>query len=140
MTYMRSGSTTRTPIRAMSRDDYMSLGDRTTEGLPSQYMVSDTLAGKTVTLWPVPDATGDTITYRAVLRSLDFDTGANTPDFPSEWTQCLIYGLAADLAWDYGDPAMAGQLRSIFLSEKQKLIEAGTEHGHVTFVPWGNGY
>lgn len=138
MNYKRSGENARTPIRAMSRDDYMNIGDRTIEGVPAQFYVSEALSGLTVYLYPVPDATGDTITYSAVLRGQDFDTGADTPDFDPAWTSCLVYGLAADLCFDYGKPQMAMQLRSVFEAEKSKLIEAGTEHGHVTLVPFGS--
>lgn len=138
MNYMRSGTTSRSPIRSMSRDDFMNLTDRTSSGVPSMFYVSKALSGLTVTLWPVPDATGDTVTYSAVLRSQDFDTGANTPDFDPAWTQCLVLGLAADIAFDYGQPAIAAQLRAAFMEEKTRLIEQGTEVGHVTLVPFAN--
>lgn len=138
MNYKRSGENGRSVIRAISRDDWMALSDRTQTGAPSLFYVSETLSGLTVSLWPVPDATGDTVTYNAVLRSQDFDTGANTQDFPPEWTGCLIYGLAADLAPDYKQAALGQQLRGWFLDEKNRLLNAGTEQGNVILVPFGS--
>lgn len=135
--YKRSGESTRTPIRSMSRDDWMSLPNRTTEGTPSLFYIARTLSGLTVHLWPVPDQSSDTVTYQAVLRSLDFDTGANTPDFDPAWTQCLVFGLAADIAFDYGQPQLAAQFRAFFLEEKTRLLAQGTEHGNLTLMPWG---
>lgn len=137
MNYMRSGSTSRSPIRAISRDDWMSVTDRTTTGTPSQFYVSRVLGQLTINLWPVPDATGDTVTYSAVLRSFNFDTGSNTPDFDSAWTACLVYGLAADLGFDYGQAELSAQLRQIFNEEKMRLLNEGTETGNATLVPWG---
>lgn len=138
MNYKRSGQNGRSPIRQISRDDWMNIADRTVRGVPSVFYVSETLSGITVSLWPIPDASSDTVTYSAVVRSFDYDTAANTSDFTQEWQMCLVYGLAADLAFDYGQPQLAQQLRSVFMEEKGRLLESGTENGNVQLVAWGN--
>src|SRR5688572_12195966 len=102
MRYTRSGETAPAGyISPMSRDEYMLVGDRTSEGIPRQFYVERTLTAKTVYLYPVPDATGDTIEYAVATRTADFTSGADTPDFPSEWTSCLVYGLTMELAPKY---------------------------------------
>lgn len=136
MTYVVSGETSRQPIQPISRDEYVLL-DRGTSGRPQFYFLERTLTTFSVTLWPKPDATGDTIEYTAVVRSQDFDTGANTPDFPPEWTNCLVYGLSGLIAPTYKQPQLGNMYMQQFESEKARLIQRDTEVGNVVFVPWG---
>lgn len=138
MTYTVAGQTSRSIITQMSRDDYMRISDRTQQGTPSLYFEEQTLAGLTVTLWPVPPGTGDTVEYACVLRVQNFDTAANTPDFPVEWTNVLVYGLAKDLAYDYGDPVLAQALLQEYEREKALMIQQSTEHGNLILAPWGS--
>lgn len=137
LNFKRSAGNGRSPVRVISRDDYMLIGDRTTTGAPSVVFVEKTLSSLTLNFWPIPDASSDTIEYAAVLRSLDYSTGANTSDFPQEWQQALVYGLAADLAFDYGQPELAAQLRAVFTEEKVKQRESSTETGNARLVPFG---
>ena len=51
----------------------------------------------------------DVIRYSKVLRLQDFDAAADNPDFPARWTQALIYGLASDLAPEFGLKDALGQ-------------------------------
>ena len=54
----------------------------------------------------------DVIRYTKVLRLQDFDAAADNPDFPVRWTQALIYGLASDLAPEFG-------LKDVFVQRAQ---------------------
>jgi hypothetical protein len=138
MTYMVSGQTSRSIVTQMSRDDYMRLSDRTQQGTPTLYFEEQTLTGLTVTFWPVPPATGDTIEYACLLRAQNFDAASNTPDFPSEWTNVLVFGLAKDLAYDYGDPVLAQALSQEYEREKEIMVQQGAEHGNTILVPFGS--
>lgn len=140
--YRRAGQNTRTPIRLISLDDFQLIPDRTIQGVPTMMLVEKTLPTTvTVTLFPTPDATGDTITYQAMLRAQDYDTGAQTGDFPSRWVLCLKYGLSAELALAYGGQvALARSLRSMFLEEKERQLNASGEKGGFRMVPWGGSY
>lgn len=142
LNHKRSSSTSRTPIRLISRDDFMALPDRTQEGVPTFAMAEQTLPTTvTVTFWPVPDATGDTIEYPAILRAQDYDTGAQTGDFPARWLQCLTYGLTAELALAYGGQVqLARSMRTLFLEEKERQIGASGEKGGLRLVPFGGSY
>lgn len=139
MSFIRAGATSRSPIYAMSRDDYMHITDRTSEAVPSRFLVEKTLSGITVTLWPVPDATGDTIEYAAYLRALDYDSGATHSDFPTKWIAALVYGLSAELAPAYSQPQLVTVFRPLFQAERQKQLMDDTERGGLTLVPFG-GY
>lgn len=59
----------------------------------------------TVTVWPTPDATMPVgsrlrLTYQTPFEY--FIAGVDTPDFPEEWNNALIYNLAYLLADEYG--------------------------------------
>lgn len=141
LNYMRSGTTARTPIMAISRDDYMQLADRTTSGLSTLFFFERALPTTvTVTLWPVPDATGDTVSYYAYLRAQDFDTGAQTGDFPTSWLDCLVFGLTARLAPAYKQLDAAGMYEKLFQMEKDKLLRSDGERGNLRMVPFGGSW
>jgi hypothetical protein len=139
--FVRSGATTGSPVTPMSDDDYTAIADPTTEGAPSRYLLRQALPTTlTVTLWPVPDTTGDAFVYRAMLRAADFSTGANTGDFPARWQMALQLGLEAAIGSAYGKtPNEVVTMTRTFLAEKDRQLSAGGEEGPVWFVPWMNG-
>lgn len=139
MNFYRSGETTRVTIEPMPRDEYMKIPDRTVEGVPTRYYIEHTLGTRTVYLDPVPDATGDTIEYVAVLRGQDFTAGSETPDFTSKWGSCLVYGTTMELCPKFRQANQIGTWRQLFEDEKARLIMDDTEKGDMTFVPF-QGY
>lgn len=134
-----SAPTTNTVVVPMSRDDYTKLADRTNQGLSSQYLFERTLSGATVTLWPVPDTTGDTLEYVAVARGKDAAGGGFTMDFPTKWLDCLRYGLAASLAPAYNQVQNAIYWEKKFEDEKERLLGDDTERGNITLAPVSTG-
>jgi hypothetical protein len=142
MRYTRAGETAPAGyIRPMSRDEYMEIGDRAQAGIPSRFFVERTLTAKTVYLWPVPDTTGDTIEYAVATRTADFTSGADTPDFPAEWTSCLVYGLTMELAPKFDQADLIGTYKPLFENELARLVNADTEKGPMVFSPmyYGGG-
>jgi hypothetical protein len=143
VSYLEAGGTTRTPVHPMTLDDYRYKPDRTTQAsIPTNYVIEKTLsgAGRTLlamTLYPVPDSTGDTVEYTAAIRAKDYVTGADTSDFPANWIQALVYGLSAEIAPAYNQAGLAGQFRQMFLEEKERQLGADNEHQGLTLVPFG---
>lgn len=141
--YVVSGQTTRSQIQACSRDDYMVLGDRTLTGIPILQFVEKSLDVNglqfcTVTLYPVPANTGDTVEYQAVVKARDQNTDADTLDITQLWIRCLVFGLSLDLAMPYG-LAMdrISFLQTSFENERQRCLEQDGERGNVQLVPFG---
>ena len=143
MRYVRAGQNTATNIFPISQDDYVQIPDRTVQGVPTSVFVDHTLASEapisrvTLYFWPVPDATGDSIRYSAMMRSNDMLTGDNLPGLPQEWVRCLVYGLSMELAPAYQQIALLREYRSLFEREKEKLLASGGEQGGLTLVPFG---
>ena len=135
--YVRSGETTGLQVLAMSRMDYMTLADRTTSGPARQFFFEQTLSGSTLKLWPVPDQTGDTLEYVAYTRAADFTSGSTNPDFPSEWSDCLIYGLTVALAPKFMQTGLIATFKPLYNEALRNLVDSDTEHGNLVLVPWG---
>lgn len=135
--YTRSGETAAMQALAMSRMDYMVLADRTMAGPSRQFFFEQTLSGATLKLWPVPDQTGDTLEYVAYTRAADFTTGAETPDFPSEWSNCLVYALTAELAPKFMQTGLIQTFKPLYEQELSNLVNSDSERGNMVLSPWG---
>jgi len=136
--YTRAGATSSLQGLPMSRHNYMELADRTTPGPSTTYYVEQLLTTTTVYLWPVPDASGDTIEYTVCVRGADFTSGSDTPDFWAEWTTCLVYGLTAELAPKLSQTALMDRYKPLFEAELRKLADGDNERGPMTLVPYGS--
>lgn len=76
-------------------------------GIPVSYTYQPQVNTGLLSVWPIPDASVPVgtrlfITYQRPIEV--FDAAANTPDFPQEWGNALIYTLALTLADEYGQP------------------------------------
>ena len=140
--YTKSGATAGRPLLPMTRDEYMALPDRTiTADVPTNYFIEKALTNGraliTLYLYPEPEDASDTVEYAAFLRAKDFNTGATHPDFPSSWTRCLGFMLAADLAPDYGQIGMVRTFQSIYEPLLDKLLGADNEKQGLTMIAFG---
>ena len=88
----------------MAREDYFSLGDRTSASVPNQMYLDRGLTSQNVFVYP-RFLGGDQIiefTYQAPFQ--DFDASSDTPDFPQEFYLALMVELASLLGPKNGVP------------------------------------
>lgn len=137
--FMVSGETTRTVVKPITRDQYMSISDRTTTGQPIQYFLEKTLTTVTLYLYPVPQDAGS-LEYAAVLKARDEDSGTVTADFPAKWLQTLRWGLAMNLCAPYNQSAKVAVFKALFDGERQKVINDDNERGDIQFMPYGDSH
>lgn len=130
----------RVPLNIYTDYDFKILSNFTnTLGTPVQIYYQPLAKTGTIRLWPIPDATfssGNTIeiTYQRPFE--DFDNSTDEPDFPSYWTKAIIWGLAAELAPEYGLPlADRGYLDKKAIDAKELALSYGTEEGSLRFMP-----
>ena len=135
--YTRSGETSAMQVLAMSRMDYMVLADRTMAGPARQFFFEQTLSGATLKLWHVPDQSGDTLEYVAYTRAADFTSGSDTPDFPSEWSNCLVYALTIELAPKFMQTGLIQTYKPLYDEELSNLVNNDGERGNLVLSPWG---
>jgi hypothetical protein len=94
-----------TSLSPLSLEDYNNLPNKSVTGTPVSYYYSPTLTNGTLKLWPVPSTSVASnytldINYHSPIE--DFDNSTDEPDFPQEWIEALVYGLARRLARKYG--------------------------------------
>jgi hypothetical protein len=89
-------------IMPIARKDF-NLLNTTTVGRPLQYSYQSFINSGVFSLWPIPDAAYTMeITYQEQQQG--FTSADETPDFPQEWQNALVFGLASLLAPEYGLP------------------------------------
>lgn len=105
---LQTATGTRTDMTPLGRQRFDILSSATSaSGRPTQYSYQPKINFGTLSVWPAPDSTtvsGFTIDiyYRAPFEG--FTASAETADFPQEWQNPIIYGLALSLAPEYGVP------------------------------------
>jgi len=95
MVVRRSGSDL--SMSRISRDTYLSINSKTTEGRPSQFFV-DRQITPAIKIWPTPENSTDVLVYDCLTRIDDADTFTNTIEVPFRFYPCLAAGLAYYLA------------------------------------------
>lgn len=121
--FYRDGSND-TQVEIISRSDYYKLGDKSSEGIPTQLYYDPQLTSGVLYVYNPADATtaGNTLHLIYQRPFEDVDALGDDLDFPQEWYFALEYALAVDLALRNGiKPARIGQLES---KAKEYLYEA----------------
>lgn len=111
-----------------SRYDFNRLPSSTT-GTPVHFTFNPNLENGTLTIWPAPDAGAVSSKSLVVVYQKEFDgfvSGTNTPDFPSYWTDAIIYELAVNVAPEYGTPL---QDRQMLKTEAKTYLEQAQGYG-----------
>lgn len=108
-------------------------------GAPVSYTYQPKINVGILSLWPLPDATAAAayvlqLTYQR--PSEGFTAAGETPDFPQEWQNALIYNLAVGLAPEFGVPL---EDRKLLIQEAEKhlntALQGGAEEASFFFKP-----
>lgn len=87
-----------------------------------------------INLWPKPSDATTSITIRYQAPFEDMTSSTDDLDFPSEWTEAVIYLLAVRLAPEYGVPIMdRQQLKKEADELHATAMMFGTEEGSLFF-------
>ena len=120
MVVRRSGSDI--SINRISRSDYLAIPDKDDQGRPSEFFV-DRLITPTVTIWPVPENSTDTLIYYRLVRIDDADASVNTMEVPFRFLPSLVSGLAYCIAMKRAPTRMA----DLKMSYEEDFFRAATE-------------
>ena len=136
------GETTQTDryITPVSRTDYASYSNKSTEGFPTTFWFNRQIE-PTVTLWPVPDSNGPyTLNYYACTQMQDANiAGAETPDIPYLWNDAFVAGLAHRLARVY-KPELEPVRKADAKEAWDIAATQNTENVSLSLVPGLSGY
>lgn len=127
------------PMRIITRDEYLRLGDKSTSGQPTQIYYDP--QRDTGILYVYPPANASAVNYKQIKFTYqkpfeDFDASTDNPDFPQEWYEALKYGLASRLAGEYGiSMDDRRQLMQEAILIKNEALGFGTEEGSFWITP-----
>lgn len=89
------------PVTIVSRNDYLSNPDKTSQGDVIQVYYQPKLGNGELSVWSTSDR-NDSLLRFSYNKPLEiFDTNINTPNFPSEWYLTCAYTLATIIAPEY---------------------------------------
>ena len=84
-------------ITRFSREEYISIPNKTVQSIPSSYYI-DRTKNPVLNLWPTPDSTYRYIIYNRQRYPQDIGKLINNVDTPQRFYEALVAGLAAKLA------------------------------------------
>ena len=117
----------------ISRDAYLGIPTKTTEGRSTQFFLDRQLTPE-LKLWPVPDNSTDVLVYDCLTRIDDADTMTNTMDVPFRFYPCLTAGLAYYLAIKRA-PERVMMLKSMYEEEIRRAIDEDRDRASFQISP-----
>ena len=120
-------------LSRISRGEYLSIPNKSTQGRPSQYYYNSQTIPE-ITLWSTPDNSSDTLVYYYVQRIQDADALVNTTDAPFRFLPCIISGLAYYLAVKRA-PERLQLLKSIYEEEFQRAADEDEDRVSLKLQP-----
>ena len=128
-----------TPLQILSQQEYNILGSKGSSGVLNSIYMDARVDSSIFYTYLTPDVYTATTYYIYVVfqrMMADVQDGAVPPDFPVEWMQTLIWGLADQLAIEYDVPANHRQeiaMRAAAYVEKMASFDI--ESTSTFFVP-----
>jgi hypothetical protein len=120
-----------TGLTLLSFNDYFSgIPDKTTSGRPTHITFKEGTTSNTIYVWPVPT---ETLTVRAlgVYEISDMDSASDANLFPKQWSQIIVWKLAAVLCYHYGvDPNTKAQIEG----KAEELYQKGRIDNFITKI------
>jgi len=126
-------SSTDYSIDRISRDDYISIPNKTQQARPSQFFV-DRQINPTLKLWPIPENSTDVVVVDKLVRIDDADTQINTLEIPFRFYPCLAAGLAYYLAIKRA-PDRVQLLKAIYEEEFERAASEDRDRASFNVQP-----
>lgn len=127
------------PLLRLSRTDFFTLSDKDTSGIPVNFYYDAQLDDSVMYVWPTANAifAKDSTLQLLVKKPVDdMDSATDDFEFPQEWYEAIVYGLAERIAPMIGYPI---QDRQLLKMEAQNYLDLALTSDHeqtdVTFIP-----
>ena len=120
-------------LSRVSRGEYLTIPNKTTEARPSQYYF-DRKINPVINIWATPENSTDQIVYYYVRRIEDADTLTNTTDMPFRFYPCMVAGLAYYLAMKRA-PERIQLLKSVYEEEFQRASDEDEDRTPLKLQP-----
>jgi hypothetical protein len=108
-------------VERISRGEYATLPNKTTQGRTSQYWLNRQV-DPVINLWAVPENSTDQLIYYYVRRIEDADSLVDTTDMPFRFFPCMVAGLAYYMALKRA-PERVQLLKTVYEEEFQRAAD-----------------
>ncbi|CAB4132812.1 hypothetical protein UFOVP249_41 [uncultured Caudovirales phage] len=136
----QSTSVSNIPMNIYTNYNYDLLPLSNAQGVPINLYYQPLSTYGEINLWPKPQDSTYTITIRYQRPFEDMNAATDDFDFPSYWTEAMIYGLASRLAPEYGLPLQDRQaMKAEAEYFHQNALQFGVEEGSLFFQPDWSG-
>lgn len=126
------------PLIRLSRTDFFTLSDKDTLGIPVNFYYDPQLTDSVIHVWPTANSTfAKNSTLQLLVKKPfdDVDSATDNFEFPQEWYEAIVYGLAERIAPMIGYPI---QDRQLLKMEAQTYLDLALSSDHeqtdVTFI------
>lgn len=139
----RDGSDT--TIYPMSRQEWLDIPEKTTQGRPSRYFADKRQNSILITLWTVPENSTDVLVMDVMRKFQDVGYGSDDPDIPYYMREAFAAGLAFHLGRKYAPEPILPRLKSDADDAFETANGAQRERGDFVIIPgsnsrrWGGG-
>ena len=120
-------------IDRISRDEFLAIPTKTTEGRPTQFFL-DRQITPNLKIWPLPENSTDVIIYDSLTRIDDADTAKNTMEVPFRFYPCLAAGLAYYLSLKRA-PERVQMLKAVYEEEFRRAIDEDRDRASFQISP-----
>jgi len=120
-------------INRISRDEFLAIPTKTTEGRPTQFFL-DRQITPNLKIWPLPENSTDVIVYDSLTRINDADTAKNTMEVPFRFYPCLAAGLAYYLSLKRA-PERVQMLKAVYEEEFRRAIDEDRDRASFQISP-----
>jgi hypothetical protein len=136
MSLRRAGSDT--AMWPMSRQEWMDIPIKTTQGRPSRYFADKRQNSVIISLWPIPENSTDTLLMDVMRKFTDAGTAGNNPDIPYYMREAFAAGLAAKLGEKYAPESFLPRLIGRAIETLKAADASQRVLGDVRIVPGSN--
>ena len=120
-------------LERLSRDDFLTIPNKSTQGRPSQFFL-DRQLNPNLKIWPIPENSTDVVLYDALTRMDDADDYTNTLDMPFRFYPCLAAGLAYYISLKRA-PNRVQMLKAIYEEEFERAATEDRDRSSFNVVP-----
>ncbi len=120
-------------ISRVSRDEFLSIPTKTTEGRPTQFFL-DRQITPNLKVWPLPENGTEKLIFDYLTRINDADTAKNTMEVPFRFYPCLAAGLAYYISLKRA-PERVQMLKAVYEEEFRRAIDEDRDRASFQISP-----
>ena len=138
MSATRKFNSSEVTISPLTRDEYVSLTNKSSQGSVTQYYYDAKIGTGRLYVWPTSSNSTDQLIMTAERGIEDMISDLNTFDLPPEWAEAISYGLAYRIAPEYGITGTErDQLQKEAAIMKESIISSCREFVPALFIAGG---